>query len=137
MIIFEGKYHWDGTKKGDSNPISWWPGTYRLKIVDLTVKHPEVIHIKPYLCLFSCADSDYCVKNKFHNLAVKISNEFHLNPEKVLWIENFSTARHNNLDVAIIELVTTIGGEKIYKTIWRQIRPNEKELIKSYDLFEQ
>jgi hypothetical protein len=134
MIIYEGKYDWDGKKTDSSPPISWWPGSYMIKIIDLRDSHPEIIHIKPYLCIFSTTGDDYCVKNKFQNLAVKICRQFNIDPEKVMWIETLSGGKTQDMDVATLEKVTIIGNEKLYKTVWRHIRPNEEVFIKNHGL---
>lgn len=130
MILFEGRYSWDGKKRGSEMPVSWWPGSYKIKIIDLKAKSPGVILLKPYLCLFSSEGTEFCVKDKFHNLAVKICKKYNLDPEKVMWIENDSRKNLEATDVAVIESTTKIGNEKIYKTIWRQIRPNEESFIR-------
>ncbi len=129
MIIFNGNYTWDGKKNDAKKPVSWWPGSYRVKIVDVRSKAPGVIHMKPYVCIFSDSESDYSVKNTFHNLAISISENFDLNPEKVLWIKNSPETEAFSAIVATLEKVTKIGKNTIYKTIWRQARPNEEMLI--------
>lgn len=129
MILYEGKYSWDGTKTDDEPPVSWWPGSYNIKIIDLRASNPGVIHLKPYLCLFSEENSQYSVKERFHNLAVKICKKYDLDPEKVMWIESFSDGMTKLSDIAVIEKITTIGNEIIYKTNWRQVRPNEEAFI--------
>ncbi len=129
MILFDGKYSWDGKKTGSEPPVSWWPGSYKIKIIDLRASFPGVIHLKPYLCLFAEEDTKFSVKDKFHNLAVKICKAYDLDPEKVMWIENYSDGKINLTDIAVIEKITTIGKEIIYKTNWRHVRPNEEKFI--------
>lgn len=130
MILFEGRYQWDGKKRGTEFPVSWWPGSYQIKIIDLKAKFPGVILLKPYLCIFSSEDTEYSVRDKFHNLAVKISRDFNLDPEKVMWIEKGSGRVTELTEVAVVEAMTRIGNEKIFKTIWHEIRPNEISFIR-------
>ena len=98
---------------------------------------PGVIHIKPYLCLFSGIDSEYNIKTRFERFAVQVAEAFNLDPEKILWVETLSKEDVPEMDVAMLETVTKLKNETIYKTIWRQIRPNELKLVKSYGLSEQ
>ena len=137
MIIFDGKYDWDGKKRGDKFPVIWWPGSYRIKIIDLQALSPGVIHIKPYLCLFSGIDSEYNIKTRFERFAVQVADEFNLDPEKILWVESLSKEKVLEMDVAMLETVTKLRNETIYKTIWRQIHPNEIKLINNCGLIEQ
>ncbi len=137
MIIFDGNFDWDGKKKGDKFPVIWWPGSYRIKIIDLMVMSPDVIHIKPYLCLFSGIDSKYNIRTRFERFAVQVAEEFNLDPEKILWVESLSAEKDVAMDVAMLETVTKLKNETIYKTIWREIRPNEIALIKNCGLIEQ
>ena len=41
MIIFNGKYSWDGKKDGVHKPVSWWPGSHYLTIVDFSLEKTE------------------------------------------------------------------------------------------------
>ncbi len=129
MILFEGIYSWDGKRKGAELPVSWWPGSYKIKIIDLKAKFPGVILLKPYLCIFSCEGTEFSVKDKFHNLALKICKKYKIDPEKIMWVEKHSGDNNKTTDVAIVESYTKIGKEKIYKTTWRQVRPNEENYI--------
>lgn len=131
MIIFNGKYSWDGKKRSASAPVTWWPGSYNIRIIDLNVMMPGVHHIKPYVCIFSDTGNGFSVRNTFQHLAVAIAGEFGLDPTRVLWIEHFPERKSDRMDAATIEAVTIIGSQIIYKAIWRSVMPNEINLIQS------
>lgn len=131
MIIYEGTYQWEGKKRTSSTPVSWWPGSYNIKIIDLNELQPGVHHIKPYVCIFSDTGNGFSVRNTFQHLAVAIGEKFGLDPSKVLWIEHFPGRDSNRMDAATIEPVTVIGTQTIYKASWRPIMANEITLVRS------
>lgn len=134
MIIFNGKYNWDGKKRDDRFPVIWWPGSYRLTIVDLQDTAPGTILLKPYLCLFSGIESKYSIKTKFERFAVKIADEFNLDPEKILWIEGIPDEVTAEMEVAMLETVTRMKDQTLYKTVWRNILPNELKMIRECNM---
>lgn len=131
MIIFDGKYEWDGKKRSSSPPISWWPGSYRLRIVDLKDLMPDVLHIKPYVCILSDTGHGYSIKNTFEKFAIAVCRDFNLDVDKVLWIENFP-GKDKAMCAAMVTPVGAVGGETLYSTTWRPVRPNELQLLNTY-----
>ena len=129
MVIFDGTFEWDGKKRSDRFPISWWPGSYRIKIVDLRDRMPGAILMRPYLCILSDTGDGFSIKNTFERFAMSVCDRFGLDVEKVLWVEEHSI--NDNRGAALVEPVMKIGGKPIYKTLWRPIRPNEMKLVES------
>ncbi len=129
MVIFDGTFEWDGKKRSEGFPISWWPGSYQIKIVDLRDRMPGVILIRPYLCILSDTGNGFSIKNTFERFAMSVCERFGLDVEKVLWVEEHVI--NENRGAAMVEPVMKIGGKSIYKTIWRPIRPNEMKLMES------
>jgi hypothetical protein len=129
MVIFEGKFQWDGKKRSNRFPISWWPGSYRIKIIDLRDRAPGAVLMRPYLCILSDTGEGFSIKNTFERFALSVCDQFNLDVEKVLWVEEHSI--NENKGAALVKPVMKIGNKNIYETIWHPIRPNEMELVES------
>jgi hypothetical protein len=127
MVIFDGKFEWDGKKRTGNFPVSWWPGSYRIKIVDLRDRANGAFLLRPYLCILSDTGNGFSIKKTFEKFAVSVCERFGLDVEKVLWIEHYPA--NPDQEAAILSPVMKIGGKPIYKTTWRPIRPNEMELV--------
>ncbi|MCD6273032.1 MAG: hypothetical protein J7K30_09340 [Deltaproteobacteria bacterium] len=131
MIIYNGKYNWSGKKTNNSKPITWWPGSYRLTIIDISKHRPGVYNLKPVIVLISNTGEGYSAINYFQNLAKSICRDFNLDISRTLWIE-YLPKESAHMEVAVFKPITRIGSETIYSVKWRPIMPNEMELIKSY-----
>jgi hypothetical protein len=129
MVIYDGKFEWDGKKRSERFPISWWPGSYQIKIVDLTDRAPGAVLMRPYLCILSDTGEGFSIKNTFERFALSVCDRFGLDVEKVLWVEE--NAINENMGAAMVKAVMKIGGKNIYETTWRPIRPNEMNLVES------
>lgn len=129
MVIFDGKYEWDGKKKSDRFPISWWPGSYNLKLVDLRDKMPGVAFLKPYVCIISDTGNGFSIKNTFERFALSVCDHFNIDVEKVLWIEGDTI--NPDTGAAVVKPVGYMGHKPIYGTSWRPVRPNELALVES------
>ncbi|MBL0717007.1 MAG: hypothetical protein JJV89_03055 [Desulfosarcina sp.] len=133
MIIYNEKYNWSG-KKNTFRPITWWPGSYWLTIIDTSKGSPRVYSIKPIIVLLSDTGEGYSAKNYFQNLAKSVSMDFNLNISKVLWIEYHSplSTEPAQMEVAMFKPLTKIGNETFYSVTWRPVRPNEIEELKKF-----
>ena len=131
MIIYDGKYSWSGKKKDGLRPISWWPGDYRLKIIDLSKDRSDVYIIKPVIIMVSDTGKGFSVKNHFQNLAKNICRDFNFDISRVLWIDYY-TKPIPYMEVAMFKPLTKIGSEIIYSVKWRPIMLNELEVIKNF-----
>ena len=127
MVIYDGKFEWDGKKRSGNFPISWWPGSYRIKIIDLREKTPGAVLLRPYLCILSDTGNGFSIKNTFEKFALSVCDQFGLDVEKVLWVEEHPV--DTDKGAAMVTAVMKIGGKSIYKTTWHPVRPNETELI--------
>ncbi len=131
MILFDGIYSWSGKKHSGEHPVSWWPGSYRIKIVDLSDTTPNgVLHMKPCVCLFADTGKGFNIRNNFQYFAKSICKEFGLNLNKVLWVEFFSQGR--TMDVATLEEGPRVGRETLYKVHWRPVHTYEIQWIESH-----
>lgn len=131
MIIYDGKYDWSGKKKNHYRPISWWPGFYNIKIIDLSMHNPKIRMIKPVIIVASDTGKGFSAKNYFQNFAKNICRDFGLDFDKILWIVYYPK-EPAYMEVAMFEKVTTIGGDNLYSVTWRSIIPNEIEVIKPF-----
>ena len=130
MIIYNGRYNWSGTTKSSSRPITWWPGSYWLTIIDLSKKRAGVYLLKPVIVLISDTGEGYSARNHFQNLAKSLCRDFNLDIFRTLWVE-YLPKGSPPLEVAAFKRLTKIGNDTIYSVKWRPIMPNEMELIKN------
>jgi len=131
MIIYNGRYNWSGKKVNQLRPISWWPGSYNLKIIKIVKSRSNVYIIKPHVVIFSDTGEGFSARDHTQNLAKKVCRDFKLDINKVLWIEYYPK-KPASMEVAMLKPATKIGSDTIYSVTWRPIRPNELELIMEY-----
>ena len=129
MIIYNGRYNWSGTTKSSSRPITWWPGSYWLTIIDLSKKRAGVYLLKPVIVLISDTGEGYSARNHFQNLAKSLCRDFNLDIFRTLWVE-YLPKGSPPLEVAAFKRLTKIGNDTIYSVKWRPIMPNEIEELK-------
>ncbi len=131
MILHDFIYEWDGKTVSGEKPVSWWPGSYHVRIVKLGTDNDNISYLFSTAVLLKNARTqkpmNTSLKNYIHNFAKKISKEYKLNISKTLWIELDDKIRvaHLNPDQKVVP-------EILYSISWRSIRPNELELIKPY-----
>ena len=125
MAIFSGRYSWDGRKTDGRDPISWFPGAYDLKIINLDESDTSISFMRPYLCIFTNTGSGYSVSANPEKFAKRICDDFSLPIERVLWVEQ----REKNSD--FFEVITFQKkdqvGDHVFYTIERR-KPMESEL---------
>jgi len=131
MILHDFIYEWDGKAKSGEKPVSWWPGSYHVKIIKLGSNSENISYLFSTAVILKNARTQKPVntslKNYIHNFAKKISKKYDLNIKKTLWIE-----LEDEIRVACINPDPRPVPEIIYSISWRSIRPNELELIKPY-----
>ena len=131
MIIYEGIYRWSGKKKDELQPVSWWPGSYYLKIIDISRSLPNVYIIKPIIIIATNTGEGISAINCIKNLAKNVCRDFKLDISKVLWVEYYPQ-RPSNMEVAMFKPLSRVGVDMIYSVKWRPITKNELELIKNH-----
>ncbi|MCP3873777.1 MAG: hypothetical protein GY699_11545 [Desulfobacteraceae bacterium] len=130
MILHDFIYDWDGKSKNGEKPVSWWPGSYHVKIVDLAADN-NISYLVPIAVILKNAKSNPAMntslRNYIHNFAQKISKKYDLDLEKTLWVEIDNTIRVTRLhpDPKVIPAT-------LYAISWRPIMPNELEMIAPY-----
>jgi len=130
VIVFNGKYTWDGKKDGDHKPISWWPGSQYLTIVDFSAEKPDVVLLKPVIVLAADTKEGHSIHKRYQDLVIGACREFNLDVQKVLWVR-YSRDSENEMKVAVIKLLSGMGPYKVYDLKWRSLMANERKLIDS------
>ncbi len=131
MILFDGKYTWDGKKDGKDKPVSWWPGSYRLKIIDLSEENPGVYRLKPIIVLAAETKEGFSVEPRYQDLIKNVCKKFNINLDKVLWI-SYSSESYEEIKAAVIEPASRIGSELFYTIQWRPLMDNELKEVKRF-----
>lgn len=131
MILYDGVYEWDGKSHSGEAPICWWPGSYRIRIVNLSSMAPDVLFLKTHAVIFKNKGKGTYLKNYIQNFAKKISAQYNLIIEKTLWVEvaNKNAMEPGTIKIANLECITSISGNKLYAASWRPERPNELKLL--------
>jgi len=130
MIIFNGKYTWDGKTDDGHKPVSWWPGSQHLTIVDLSDEKTDVVMLKPFLVLAADTKELYSIQKRYQDLIIGVCREFNLELQKVLWVR-YNRDGENEMEVAVLKLLTGKGPYRVFDLKWRPVMDNEKKLIDS------
>lgn len=131
MVLHDFIYEWDGKSIAGEKPISWWPGSYHVKIVKLATDDKAISYLIPFAVILKNArinpTRNTSLKNHIHAFAQKISKKYDMDMEKALWIELDDTIR-----ITRINPDHKLVPAKLYSLPWRPIRPNELAMIESY-----
>jgi len=130
MILFNGKYTWDGKKEKDHKPVSWWPGSQHLTIVDFSDEKTDVLMLKPFLVLAADAKELYSIQKRYQDLIIGVCRKFNLEFQKVLWVR-YNREGENEMKVAVLKWLTGKGPYRVFDLKWRPVMANEKRLIDS------
>ena len=128
MIIYDGKYVWDGKKDGDHKPVSWWPGSHYLTIFDFSGEKSDVVMLKPFVVLASDSKEGYSVEKRYQDLVKAVCREFKLDIEKLLWVR-YGRDSKSDMKVAVLKLLSGKGPYTVYDLKWRDVMPNERKLV--------
>lgn len=129
MKIFNGTYSWDGKKHGDREPIAWFPGTYNLRIFNLSAGNRGVFYLKPHLCIFSETGQGHSISANPEKFAKHVCTDFSLDVERVLWVEEL----HNeaaSYEVTVFTKSGKLGESLLYHVDKRPPSAAELKLIK-------
>ncbi len=137
MLLYDGIYEWDGKSRDGKQPICWWPGSYRMRIIDLSSDNPKIIYLKSYVVILKNRGKGTSLKNYIHNFAQVISDEFELEIEKTLWAEIIpypqdSLDRAATLMIASIKCNTYMSDKRLLSSVWREARANELKLLEPW-----
>ena len=132
MIIFDGTYRWKAPMDPPSRAFrKKWEMSCDLKVIDLSLSHPDVTHLKRYVVVALETTPGPMKTSVADTMGMRIFRDFKLNRHNVLWIEgrwNHSEA----LEVATFSPDPASGLETRYRISWRPILSNELLLIRAY-----
>ncbi len=124
MIRHEFVYSWDGKTHDNEKPVAWWPGSYRVRIVDLDHGKKNVTFIKPLAVIMKNNGKGTSIRHCIHNFALKISKKYGFDLEKALWVE-----MDDDIRVARVAGRQELQDGPLYRMTWRKALPNEREML--------
>ena len=131
MILHDFTYEWDGKSHGGEKPISWWPGSYRVRIAKLGDDTRQISYLFPVAVIFKTQKRtqslNTSLENYIDNFAKKISKTYGIDIDKTLWV-----ALDNGIRLAQLHADRKLSGETMYSISWRDARPNELSMINPY-----
>lgn len=128
MALFNGRYHWDGTKKDHLDPIAWFPGSYDVKILDCSVSAGKVQPLKPYICLYARTGEGQSISANPEKFAKRICHDFSLEIERVFWVEDLLTEK-DRYEVVVFTVTGKMADNVFYKVAKRQALAREVKMI--------
>ncbi len=128
MAIYAGRYKWDGRKTSKQEPIAWSPGAYDIKIFKCTSSLEKVQHLKPYICIYAPTGEGQSISANPERFAKQICDDFSLDIERVLWVEDHLTTE-NRYEVVNFSRSTKIGDTILYRTDKRMALEREVRMI--------
>lgn len=128
MAIFDGRYRWDGTRKGDHEPIAWSPGAYDVKIFKCASSSEKVQHLKPFVCVYAPTGEGQSISANPEKFAKQICNDFSLNIERVLWVEDL-LKDEDRYEVIMFTRSGKMGNTIFYRTNKRMALDREVWMI--------
>ncbi len=131
MIMDDFIYEWDGKSHGNEKPVSWWPGSYHVKIIKFESDDENISFLVQYAVILKNAKinpaMNTSLRNYIHNFAQKISEKYNLDMDKTLWIEIEDTIK-----VVRIHPDPKVVSATMFDLSWRPIIPNELTMIEPY-----
>lgn len=131
MILHDFIYEWDGKTRNGEKPITWWPGSYHVRIVKLDSSSKNITHLHTRAVLLKNArihkPMNTSLTNYIHNFAKKIAKLYDLDIGRTMWVE---LADH--IRVATLTPDQKVVPEILYSISWREIRSNEFEILAPY-----
>lgn len=132
MAIFDGRYQWDGTKKDEREPIAWSPGAYNVKIFKCASTSDKIQFLKPFVCIFAATGEGQSISANPEKFAKQICDDFSLEIERVLWVEDLLTDQER-YQIVMFTRSSKVAGTIFYRTdkrtaLEREVRMIEQEL---------
>lgn len=128
MAIFNGRYRWDGTKKNNQEPIAWSPGAYDVKIFRCAASALKVEYLKPIVCVYAPTGEGQSISAHPEKFAKQICNDFSLDMERVLWVED-NLKDDDRYEVVMFTRSGQIGNTIFYRSRKRPAFKCEVEMI--------
>ncbi len=131
MILHDTVYEWEGKTCDGKRPVAWWPGSYRIRIVDLTADRPDLLHLKSRAVICCNRGKGTSIRNCVQHFAKKVSKRFGLDVTRVLWVE-IDKNDPREIQVANLTRVAVISGNDLFSATWRPARPNELAFLSPF-----
>ncbi len=114
--------------------ICWWPGSYWMRIIDLTLDIPNMMHLKSHAVILKNRGKGTSLKNYIHNFAKIIAGEYALDIEKTLWVEIIHNGpdKPEDIYIANINCTTQLSDQRLFAAVWRSVRPNELKMLEPW-----
>lgn len=128
MILYNGRYSWDGKKHDGFDPIAWFPGAYYLRLFDLRTEQGRVELLKPFLCIYTKTGDGMSISEKPEKFAREICRKFGVELEKVLWVEEL-LLEPGGYEVVVYRKKGRIGDDFFYTTEKRAPLKGELAII--------
>ncbi len=128
MEIFVGRYRWDGTKKGDHEPIAWFSGAYDVKLFKRSPSSLKVQYLKPFICVYAPTGEGQSISANPEKFAKKICLDFSLDIEQVFWVEDLLKDK-DRYEVVIFSRTGKMGDTIFYGTEKRMALESEVRMI--------
>jgi hypothetical protein len=129
MKVFAGRYSWDGKKHARGvEPIAWFPGSYNLKIFNVSSGQKGVMHLKPYVCIYSATGEGLSISANPEKFVKHICHDFSLEMGKVLWAEE-SSDNSGEFEVVTFTEKARMGDVSFYIVEKRKPLAGEQRII--------
>ncbi len=128
MAIFAGRYRWDGTKKGDQEPIAWFSGSYDVKLFKRAPSSRKVQYLKPFICVYAPTGEGQSISANPEKFAKQICFDFSLDIQQVLWVEDHLNDK-DRYEVIVFSCTGKMGKTIFYGAEKRQALESEVRMI--------
>lgn len=130
MILFDGTYRLERREDKSSNGDRKRACSWRLRLFDFSISHPDVKHLRPYAVVATQTGEGIFKTTCAESLGKRICRDFNLEIDGILWIEHYPD--EPALYVAMFKPKSYFDNEIFYSIDWRPIRPNELQLIQPF-----
>jgi len=134
MLIHDSIYSWEGW----GGKLRLASGKCRLKIYDRSKGEDKTISfLRPYVVIVSdIPESKMSIRSCAGHIATKVTQEFSIDPDRMLWIEYYPMVIYGvQKDHMIPEQYVAVDfmwyKEKAINPRWRQLKPPILDIIKS------
>ncbi|RJQ55371.1 MAG: hypothetical protein C4530_16035 [Desulfobacteraceae bacterium] len=130
LIYFDGTYRLK-PKEGGTAPIRKWKNAWRIRIIDLGMSRPDIQYLRPKIVVAVRIGGHTLTSTCAGSLGHKICNDFDLNTDEILWVEQLNPDENRFHAAAFVKKPYQGGG--FYDSVtWRPILPNEIDAIKPF-----
>jgi hypothetical protein len=130
LIIFDGTYRLQRREDKSSGAALDWACSWRLRLFDFSISHPDVKHLRPYAIVATQTGEGFFKTTCAESLGKRICRDFDLEIDEITWIEHYPD--EPALYVAIFKPKSYFGNEIFYAIDWRPIRPNELQVVQPF-----